>query len=165
MSIKEYYDGISPGYDELYGEEQEEKWKAIRGYIRVKGKSVLEVGCGTGIISEKLQRASRLVCLDLSEEMIKIAKRKGVRGKFVISNAEELPFKDKEFDIVISVTVLQDVKRPLKAIEEMKRVGNRIIFSLLAKGKKAGKVRKEYGKGMLAGKDEFWILEEEVNPE
>ncbi len=160
MGVKDYYNSISKGYDSLYRGEQEKKWKAIRGYIRVKRKKVLEVGCGTGIITEKLKRASRLVAVDISEKMIEIAKSKGIKAEFLVADAENLPFEDKEFDIVISITMLQDLKNPLKAIEEMKRVGKKVIFSLMAKGKKAEKVRKKYGKGMVAGKDEFWILED-----
>jgi ubiquinone/menaquinone biosynthesis C-methylase UbiE len=159
MTLKEYYDGISPGYDNLYKEEQESKWDVIGGYIQAKGKSVLEVGAGTGIITEKLQRANRLVAVDLSERMISIAKAKGIKAEFMIADAENLPFENKEFDFVISVTVLQDLKNPLKAIEEMRRVGKKVIFSLLAKGRKAETVRKRFGGGTVAGKDEFWILE------
>lgn len=154
----DYYNHISKGYEELYREEQEEKWEVLKDYVDVRGKKVLEVGCGTGIITEKLQEAKELTAVDKSRKMIEVAREKGINAKFLVADATKLPFKDDEFDLVISVTMLQDLEDPLKAIEEMRRVGRKVIFTCLAKGERVKLIREKYGKGIPCGKDELWII-------
>lgn len=154
----DYYDHISRGYEGLYREEQEEKWEVLKDYVDVRGKKVLEVGCGTGIITEKLQGAKELTAVDRSRKMIEVAKEKGINAKFLVADAMELPFKDDEFDLVVSVTMLQDLEDPLKAVEEMKRVGKKVVFTCLAKGERVKLIRERYGKGVPCGKDELWII-------
>jgi len=52
--------------------------------------------------------------------MLQIAKRKGMAIKQ--ANLEKLPYKDNEFDFVLSFTSLQNVENPEQAIREVKRV-------------------------------------------
>jgi len=124
VRAREYYDIISAGYNELYGEEQLKKWGAVKEFV--KGK-VLDVGCGTGLVTQKIQD---VVGLDISFGMIK-----NFKGKRVVGDAHALPFKNDCFNIVLSLTVLQDCENPLLVLKEMKRVGGRLIFSVLKKGK------------------------------
>jgi len=124
MNSKKYYAGISKGYNELYGEEQQAKYEIIKEYIQGK---VLDVGCGTGIITKQILDA---VGLDNSWEMLS-----QYEGEKELADAHEIPFPDKSFDTAISLTVLQDVEKPEIVLKEMKRVGKKVIFSILHKGK------------------------------
>ena len=76
MKTKDYYNKIAKGYDELYGKEQLRKWNVAKKLIRFSKKdNVLDVGCGTGIITQKIARyVNFVVGLDISEEMIKRAR-------------------------------------------------------------------------------------------
>lgn len=126
-----YYDKISKGYDELYEEEQLEKLKKIKKYIK-KG-SLLDVGAGTGISTKFFEDICDCTALDPSEEMLK-----NYNGKKVVGKAEELPFGDKSFDNVISITALHHCGID-KAIKEMLRVvkdDGVVIVTLLKKSKK-----------------------------
>ena len=67
--------------------------------------SVLDVGCGTGalmlMIQERLPNA-KLFGIDISEEMIKVAKAKlGSKADLRVSDSENLPFESGSFDLVL----------------------------------------------------------------
>ncbi len=143
---KDYYNAISRGYNELYGKEQDRKWSFIKN--RVKGK-VLDVGCGTGIITSKIKKA---VGLDISIEMLK-----QYRGAKINGDAHKLPFKNKSFDQCISLTVLQDVEEPVKVLREMKRVGKKVIFSILNKNWSENMIRELVEEAGITGE----LIEEE----
>lgn len=94
------------------------------------GKHVLEVGCGVGVTAWRLVKEYEcfLVGVDLSPEMVawskKRAERENVTDKtdFRVADAQDLPFADGRFDVVIteSVTAFPGDKR--KAIGEYVRV-------------------------------------------
>lgn len=159
MNSKKYYAGISKGYNELYGEEQQEKYEIIKKHI--KGK-VLDVGCGTGLITKQIPNA---IGLDNSWEMLS-----QYQGEKVLADAHEIPFPDKSFDTVISLTVLQDVEKPLTVLKEMKRVGKKVIFSILRKGKwteeKLKKLIKSAGlTGEIEKNEKDWFFIEKTKKE
>lgn len=66
---------------------------------------VLEVACGTGIVTEQLRKAlpnARIVATDLSESMLDVARAKNLEGvEFQIADALALPFEDGSFDAVV----------------------------------------------------------------
>jgi ubiquinone/menaquinone biosynthesis C-methylase UbiE len=96
-----------------------------------KNKMVLDVGCGTGILSfHALEKgASRLVCGDISGIMLDRCKNKSQKAKiksdrisFQLIDAESLPFEDNSFDIVMSSMVIGLVPSQEKVLKEMTRV-------------------------------------------
>ncbi len=127
-----YYDQIAPGYDELHREEQLKKLNFIAKYIKLECNG-LDVGCGTGVSTSFFNCK---VGVDPSEELLKIAKKNYSEIKFVKANAEKLPFKDNEFDFVVSITAIQNFDDIEKGLKEIKRVGKKFVLSFL---KKSGK--------------------------
>jgi len=121
------YKYITRSYDELYKEEQLEKLKIIKENTKInKGDNLLDVGCGTGLSTEFFDCNS--IGIDPCFEMLK---KDSICGK-----AENLPFRDKTFDIVLAVTSIHhfDAK---KAIKEIKRVSKKkVIITLLKKAKR-----------------------------
>ncbi len=107
-----YYDKIAEGYNQLYEEEQKKKLELIKKKLHFKG-SILDIGAGTGLSAKYFKN---IILLDPSKEMLKKAD-----GKKVVAKAEKLPFRDKMFDAIISVTSLHhtDIR---KAVKEIKRV-------------------------------------------
>lgn len=67
--------------------------------LDLKESSILEIGCGDGRVSEFLvQRCKNFVGVDLDEEAISNAKNRVGKGKFLVADGQDLPFKDVEFD-------------------------------------------------------------------
>jgi ubiquinone/menaquinone biosynthesis C-methylase UbiE len=95
----------------------------------VKGKDVLDLGCGTGKYAASLSRYSRgYFGLDISREQLRIAKKKvgGCRNlRWICSSAENIPLSSSSVDVVISTWVIGTIKgtiRKKKAISEALRV-------------------------------------------
>ncbi len=87
---------------------------------------MLDVGCGTGVLPEALSNTApgaKLAGIDPSEDMLALA-RERVDGTVVLkqSHAEELPFPDEVFDVVISTNALHYFRNPAGALQEMYRV-------------------------------------------
>lgn len=122
-----YYDEIAEGYDELHGEEQKAKARIIINELAINpSDSLLDVGCGTGIATNLFP--CRKTGIDPSKELLKKCSFPVVKGK-----AEELPFPNNSFDIVICLTAIHhcDVNR---ALEEIFRVAKRdVVISVLKK--------------------------------
>ena len=131
------YDTIAHSYDELHGEEQERKLRIIHSHIKIgKDARVLDVGCGTGLAATHWE--ARWTGIDPSEELLKIA---ATRMNVMKGIAEHLPFNDKSFDAVISLTAIHHCDDPRKAINEMKRVScGPIAISVLKKAKQYEKI-------------------------
>jgi ubiquinone/menaquinone biosynthesis C-methylase UbiE len=93
----------------------------------LRGRRVLEVGCGTGNISLELaRRGARLVGLDLSFPMLTLAERKarreGLPLTFIRGAAGSLPLADAALDGVISILALDFIPDRAGALREMVRV-------------------------------------------
>jgi len=128
LSSKDYYDSISAGYDELHGAEQQQKISRIKEHLKIiKGHTLLDVGCGTGLSTRAWDCAR--TGIDPSPELIKIAMANDPLGTYLVGEAEHLPFKDGSFDIVVSVSAIHNFHDPMKGLSEIKRVG-RQVFAL-----------------------------------
>jgi ubiquinone/menaquinone biosynthesis C-methylase UbiE len=81
---------------------------------------VLDTGCGTGRFAAALaERGSRVWGVDPSEEMVALARERGVNAK--VARAEALPFKEAWFERAVSVLVIHVLDRP-SAFAELARV-------------------------------------------
>ena len=135
--IKKYWDYRSKDYDLSPGHtDLPEVWKEVLAEI-FKGKMrILDIGTGTGFLAIILaELGHEVVGIDISEEMLKVARRKaadkGVRIDFRIGDAENLPFDDEEFDATICRHVLWTLPNPERAISEWKRVvkkGGKVVI-------------------------------------
>ena len=104
----------------------------------LKGKHLLEVGCGMGYDSlEFLKRGVRVTATDLTPNAVSLTRRyfeiEGVQAEDVrTANVLDLPFKDNTFDAVWANGVLHATGDTAKAIQETRRVlktGGRAIIS------------------------------------
>ncbi|MBI2109772.1 class I SAM-dependent methyltransferase [Candidatus Woesearchaeota archaeon] len=133
-----YYNSISKGYDELHKEEQLKKVNLILKHLKPKGL-LLDVGAGSGISTKPFEKYCRCIALDPSIELLKQYK-----GTKVLGKAESIPFPDKTFDVIISITALHHTNLK-KALSEIKRVAKpnaKIAISFLKKSKKLNQMKK-----------------------
>jgi ubiquinone/menaquinone biosynthesis C-methylase UbiE len=86
-------------------------------------RRVLDVGCGTGIMSAKLAASGRQVLgVDLSPAMVREARRKRSRNlDFVQGDAEHLPVEDGGFDAVVNLISFHHYPHGDRALAEFHR--------------------------------------------
>ena len=104
-----------------------------------QGMRLLEVACGTGIVTrhlrERLPRDARFVATDLNPPMLDFARRRleGVRGiEWQTADACALPFPDGSFDVAVCQFGLMFVPDKTAALSEARRVlapGGMLLFS------------------------------------
>ena len=87
---------------------------------------VLEVAVGTGKNLPYYQRECRIIAVDLSREMLNIARKRAAKlsmnVSFLLADAEALPFSDGSFDTVVSSLSTCTFPDPVAALKEMARV-------------------------------------------
>lgn len=127
-----YYDSIAQGYEELHQEEQLRKMALIKAELDIKPDDLLlDVGCGTGLTCDF---PCRVIGLDPA---IQLLKRAPPDLKVVQGEAEHIPFADDTFDIVSSVTAIQNFYDIKAGLEDIRRVGkDRFVLTFLAKSSK-----------------------------
>ena len=150
MNSPNYYNQISQGYEELHKEEQIKKLHFIKELLEKLGikikqtDTLLDVGCGTGLTTQFWEYTNcNKTGIDPAIKLIEKAKEKDKNKeiKYILATAENLPFKDNNFDITISITAIQNFHDIEKGLDEIKRVSkNLIILSFLKKSKKKEKI-------------------------
>jgi 2-polyprenyl-6-hydroxyphenyl methylase/3-demethylubiquinone-9 3-methyltransferase len=110
-------------------------WRHIQPLIKEKGSlRVLDVGCGGGILTERIARemqergiAGEVIGVDMSKNSVQVAtehaKKAGLNNiKYIVGSAYQLPVEDNSFDIVVSTDVLEHLHDLQQAVKEIKRV-------------------------------------------
>ncbi len=90
----------------------------------VKGRNVLEIGCGTGMFTKKIiKNRANITAVDISHDLLRKAKQEIdlPEIEFVLSDIEQLPFNNKTFDAVIGICVLHHLNMDA-ILPEVKRV-------------------------------------------
>jgi phosphatidylethanolamine/phosphatidyl-N-methylethanolamine N-methyltransferase len=126
--VEQAYDRWAPVYDLVFGGVFSKGRKAaIQATNRIGGR-VLEVGVGTGISLPQYAPHLRIFGTDISEAMLRKAKRrvtdlrlKNVEG-LAVMDAEKLEFPDNSFDVVMAQYVVTAVPNPEAALDEFARV-------------------------------------------
>lgn len=123
---KNFWDRNAGRYDRFMRKDRA-AYEKMYGLIRpvVKGKTVLELAAGTGLIAKNIvNAAAHIEAADASVEMIAEAKRNNQSAKlyFSVQDMFCLPYADKSFDVVIVSNALHIVPRPEKALAEIHRI-------------------------------------------
>lgn len=134
-ATRRYYDEFAERYDDARG------GNVVGGYHDflddqelsflerfAGGRSVLEVGCGTGLLLERMAEfASRAEGIDLSPGMLAHARRRGLTVREASGDA--LPYPDDAFDVVCSFKVLSHIHHIEETLGEMLRVARRHVVA------------------------------------
>lgn len=135
---RQLFFGLANSYDRvldwatLLQDRYWKRWVSERS-APLGSEAVLDVGCGTCVMGEKLEGCGcNVVGLDLSDEMLRIGlgKRLGCSGALLNADAEALPFPDGSFDVVLSCYAVKycDLGRFSSEVSRVLRPGGRVVL-------------------------------------
>jgi ubiquinone/menaquinone biosynthesis C-methylase UbiE len=145
--IMQRYDITAEMYEMRYAEEQKLKIEAALKEMEIKEHcSILDVGCGTGILLDYVaSKAETVVGVDVSRKTLLQAKRRAKKfGNvyLVLADADNMPFQENFFDYVFGITVLQNMPEPVETLREIGRVAKENAKIVVTGMKKAFALRK-----------------------
>lgn len=140
--IQRMFDEVAPTYDMLnhvlsFGIDYYWRFNAKRyaqGFLKSVNKPrVLDVATGTGDLAKAFSeiKNTEVVGLDLSEEMLSIARKKCPNLEFLSGKAEALPFQEGSFDLVsagFGVRNFQDLPKGMKEFYRVLKPGGHTII-------------------------------------
>lgn len=96
----------------------------------LKGKKILDLGCGSGVLLEELTKlGAEPFGIDTSSRAISFCKKLGLVAKR--ADVIRMPFKSSSFDVVCLVDTLEHIKNEKKVFAEVKRVLKKRGFFLI----------------------------------
>ena len=148
--IIDNYDASADFYDKRYRAIQEEKYDIVLDNYDLNEKTILDIGCGTGLFTEHIFNSKdhprvlkcNFIAVDISWNMLLQFKLKLFKLKnkteilLLLADMENLPFRDNSFNLVFSLTSFQNLPNILNGIRESLRVGSNksvVKFSTLRK--------------------------------
>jgi ubiquinone/menaquinone biosynthesis C-methylase UbiE len=96
------YNSFATVYDLVMGTRVNEA-KYLRNLIKKhapNAKKLLELGCGSGSLIEVLQKSYSCIGIDLSSEMVKVARKKVPRSQFIVGDITSFDI-DEKFDVIV----------------------------------------------------------------
>jgi len=143
--IKAQHSMQAHAYDIIYQNEATNWWYRVRRKIvcnmlaRYQKKSptplrILDIGCGTGLLMQEMQRYGTVEGVDISAQAIAYCKERGL-STVQEASAEVLPYPSESFDVVVILDVLEHLKDDSAGLNEIKRVlvpGGRAIITVPA---------------------------------
>ncbi|MCK4427101.1 MAG: class I SAM-dependent methyltransferase [candidate division Zixibacteria bacterium] len=134
MSKREFFNKQAVGWGEQYNQDDASQLRELVDRFDLEeGKTVLDVGCGTGILltylSEKVKEKGSVFALDFSWNMIFEAKKNRIHPTeeekpqihFINASVEALPLKDQRMDYITCLDTFAHVTDQKKAVYEMGR--------------------------------------------
>ena len=127
QEISQRYDRFARWYDWIEGIPDLLGVRRLRRKLleRASGR-ILEVAVGTGKNLPYYSRDCRVIALDLSKEMLNVARERAAKlslyTSFLVADAEALPFSDQSFDTVVSSLSTCTFPDPVAALAEIERV-------------------------------------------
>jgi SAM-dependent methyltransferase len=119
-TIADRFDAIANSYDT--GRRVEIVFDELLGGENLTGRSLLDVGCGTGWFSARaVERGARVTSLDIGTALL-ARTRERCGSSAVAGDACALPFASDAFDVVISSECIEHTLDPRAAVREIHRV-------------------------------------------
>jgi ubiquinone/menaquinone biosynthesis C-methylase UbiE len=137
--LVEYYDRVAPEYEGWAGGlHSKVAAKLVELAAPRRGEAVLDVGCGTGLVTHLLAAEvgakGSVVGIDLSARMLDLARRRSrPNTTFMAMAAESMVFREGSFDLITYGQSLPYLLDPLASLEEaarLLRAGGRVALSL-----------------------------------
>jgi len=115
----------------------------------LKGRRALDIGCGVGdVLFDLAMAGAEAYGIDYSSNSIKFAgdylKSKNLKATLKVGDAQNLPFGENFFDVVICSEVLEHIPDDSRAVKEMRRVLKKYGIAIIT-APSGGKAVKEWG--------------------
>jgi len=97
----------------------------LRALGDIKGKKILDIGCGEGFFSrEFFEKGATVLGVDVATEMIKVAREEsGKKIMYEVSPSDKLPFVDDGMaDVAVIVLAIQNIEKMHETFQECARV-------------------------------------------
>ena len=128
---------LAPAYDRLRRawplnvilERELENVRFLAGQVEQEGKTILDLGTGTGVHLKVFNPQAKVIGLDQSQRMALVG-RSRCRA-FILARAEHLPLKSRCIDIISAVGLLEYIRSEGKLLKELYRVGNSSGYLLI----------------------------------
>ena len=129
MNHREYFNQLAVKWDGMTSQETRSRLpQIVKGWGIKADEDILDVGCGTGILLPLLCEAtgskSKIVLLDIAEEMLKRARNNGhpTNIHYIQADAAAIPIAGETFDFVICYSCFPHFPDKTRALAEMARV-------------------------------------------
>ena len=133
------YNSTASFYDDRYRKIQKEKYKILFRNCNLNYKTILDAGCGTGLLIEhvlnlnidNLKKKVKYIGIDISWKMLmnfcdKSKKIKDIEDiNLILGDIENLPLRQDSFNVIFSITSLQNLPVIKKGLGELIRVGRK----------------------------------------
>jgi len=85
----------------------------VKRQMDLSGKNILDVGCGYGFPMETINRSRKFetVGVDIFAPYLKDCQKKKIHNNYVLCDVNYLPFRDKTFDVVICLEVIEHLNK------------------------------------------------------
>lgn len=128
-SHKDYYKNV----EGPIGGSERFDWVAATFFSGVRGKRILEIGCGEGSLLKALAGENQVQGVDISETGVEKTRQKGIPCELADASNEAMPFADGTFDVAITLETIEHVENPHRMLWEIRRVlkeGGTLLISI-----------------------------------
>ena len=106
-----------------WAQQGDDGFSEFRALLPGPGRATLDLGCGEGRFARALGATGHDVTgVDVSPELVELARAADPGGQYLVADAEDLPFEDGAFDLVVAFNVLSCVGDLGRAVAEAARV-------------------------------------------
>ncbi|MBK6877059.1 MAG: methyltransferase domain-containing protein [Ignavibacteria bacterium] len=119
MSKENFYDTIAEDFDSIMNMYDTNRrieviFQDFLGAENLKGKTLLDAGCGTGLFTTKaVERGADVTSIDIAPKLVEITKRKNPLLPQLQLQLWSCLFENNSFDIVISSDVIEHTRSPM----------------------------------------------------
>jgi ubiquinone/menaquinone biosynthesis C-methylase UbiE len=123
MDNRNYYEAYD--WSAVHRKKLEPLIAAINGIVPENVKSIIDIGCGNGVITSELGKSYTVLGVDRSEAALAL-----LSTNKLLASCDNIPVEDNSFDLVLSTELLEHLEEEVfqKTLDEFTRISRRYIL-------------------------------------